>query len=120
MGGLFIDLKKAFDTLSHGILLRKLDRYGIRGVANDLIKSCLSNRQQFVIIEGVRSSLRPIDIGVPQGSNIGPLLFLVFINDFGNLKLHGTSKLLQMIQHCFIPVLVFKRLLLTWNPIYAL
>lgn len=93
VGGLFLDLKKAFDTLNHNILLQKLEAYGIRGIANDVIRSYLSNRTQFVAIENVRSSLRRIEVGVPQGSNVGPLLFLLYVNDIGRLKLKGLPRL---------------------------
>lgn len=93
VGALFLDLKKAFDTINHNILLRKLDCYGIRGVANRIISSYLSNRTQFVSYNGEKSSLKRISTGVPQGSNIGPLLFLIYINDIGRICLKGTPRL---------------------------
>ena len=80
--GIFIDLEKAFDTVNHEILCDKLNYYGLRGKVNDLIKSYLSNRKQYVSINGFDSELRNIECGVPQGSSLGPLLFLICINDF--------------------------------------
>lgn len=77
VGLLFLNLKNASDTLNHSILLRKLDHYGIRGIANNIIERYLSNRKQFVTLD-IRNSLTLlIQIGVPQGSNFGPLLFLL-------------------------------------------
>ena len=82
--GIFIDLSKAFDTIDHSKLLFKLDKYGIRGMAHQLLKSYLSNRLQYTNTLGENSKKLTITYGVPQGSVLGPLLFLIYVNDITN------------------------------------
>ena len=99
--GVYIDLYKAFGTLDHQILLVKLNHHGIRGVSNEWFKSYLSNLNQYVSINAYESSLAVINCGVPQGSVVGALLFLLYINDLNQaVKVPHFADDTNLICHC--------------------
>ena len=83
--GLFIYLKKAFDTVNHKLLCKKMKFLGINGVAFKWINSYLENRKQFVSFDKCNSDMRNISCGVPLGSIVGPKLFILYINDMCNI-----------------------------------
>ena len=90
---LFLDLSKAFDTVNHVILLSKLSHYRIVGTENLWFKSYLQQRRQIVYVNGVFSDIQAIKLGVPQGSVVGPILFLTYINDFSRATTNFSTRL---------------------------
>ena len=82
--GIFLDLSKAFDTIAHDILLKKLLQYGFRGKVHNWFASYLQNRKQYTCMNGNKSTRQEIYKGVPQGSGLGPILFTLYVNDMPN------------------------------------
>ncbi len=83
---IFLDLSKAFDTLDHEILLEKLKYYGIIGVPHRLMECYITNRKQYVDIDDVQSEMLTVTTGVPQGSILGPLIFIIYLNDIAKVS----------------------------------
>ena len=100
--GMFIDLKKAFDTIYHSLLIKKLEYYGIRGVPLNWLKSYLDHRKQYVHFNGRDSYLQEVVCGVLQGSILGPKLFILYKNDNAILQIYLNSYFLQMTLIAFV------------------
>ena len=103
VGTVFMDLSKAFDVMNHEILKQKLDHYGFRGIFLDFMMQFIQDRRYFVNVNGLNSDIRNVNIGVPQGSTLGPLLFLIYVTDMKN-----SSSLLKFIQFADDTTILFS------------
>ena len=113
---LFIDVPKAFDSLDHNILLKKLEHYSVRGVALNWFNLFLTHRFQFTELDGSRSLLKMIISGVPQWSNRGPYLYMVYVNDIFNVVLNVKCILYADDTTLLYIILVFLHLLIMHQP----
>ena len=109
-GAIFIDLRKAFDTLSHSLIISKLPEYGIIGVEREWFTNYLFARQQCVSLNGERSSFNPVNCGVPQGSILGPLLFIMHFNGIKASLNHC-----NLLMYADDTVIYYSHLTKTWN-----
>ena len=113
--GVFIDLSKAFDTVNHTILLDKLYKYGIRGMAHVWITNYLYDREQYVSFNKLDSPYEKVNCGVPQGSILGPLLFFMYINDLCNVSSLLFSLLYADDTNMFVTVKNIENLIFLMN-----
>ena len=103
VGTIFMDLSKAFDVMNHDVLETKLEHYGFRGTFLKILMSFIRNRKYFVNVNGLNSCTKVVNIGVPQGSTIGPMFFLIFVND-----MKACTILLELIQFADDTTLIFS------------
>ena len=103
VGTVFMDLSKAFDVMNHNILKQKLEHYGFRGIFLDFMMQFVQDRRYFVNVNGINSEIHNVNIGVPQGSTLGPLLFLIYVNDMKN-----SSSILNFIQFADDTTILFS------------
>ena len=109
---IFLDLRKVFDTVNHDIIIQKLHCYGITGDELTFLRSYLSNRKQCCSVNGKVSDYEDITCGVPQGSILGPLLFIIYMNDIPNFAKDSNISILAFYQVVFYSVQLTFRLLL--------
>ncbi len=100
--GIFMDFRKAFDTINFDILLKKMDHYGFRGYCHNWFRSYLINRTQFTNVNGSSSDIKNVLCGIPQGTVLGPLLFLLYINDLPNSVQQSRAKLFADDSNLFV------------------
>ena len=110
-----LDLSTAFDTIDHIILLDKLWHYGIRGLAHQWFNSYLTKRKQLVYINKIHSNIQTVEYGVPQRSILGPLLFLIYVNDFPNCITSGESIMYADDTNIFLKHKSYEKLYLEAN-----